>query len=85
MIHDEARDIERLIGRIQADFPDTPAETVRDAVMDAYREFAGRPIREFIPIFVEREVHTRFTTGRMITTDAVSVVTRQSERTQPSG
>ncbi len=65
--HDEARDIDRLTDRLRAEFPDTPAETVRAAVIDAYQEFAGRPIREFIPIFVERAVH-----NRLITADAAS-------------
>jgi hypothetical protein len=32
-----------------------PADTVRDIVTGAWAEFAGRPIRDFVPVLAERK------------------------------
>jgi hypothetical protein len=63
---DEARMIDRLADRLAEQFPDTPRETVQAIVDCAYAEFAGRPIRDFIPIFVERAAHRRLNTASVV-------------------
>lgn len=56
---DEMRAIDRLIVRLNARFADIPAETVREAVHAAYDEFKGKPIRDFVPVLVERSATAR--------------------------
>jgi hypothetical protein len=41
--------------RLQARFPTLPPETVAEAVKMAHARFAGRPVRDFVPLLVERE------------------------------
>ncbi len=40
--------------RVRANFPELPSDVVDDALNDARARFDGRPIRDFIPILVER-------------------------------
>ena len=40
--------------RVRARFPDLPAEVVDEALQVARARFDGRPVREFVPILVER-------------------------------
>jgi hypothetical protein len=63
---DEARMIDRLADRLAEQFPNTPRETVRAIVDAAHAEFADRPIRDFIPIFVERAAHRRLNTAAAV-------------------
>lgn len=42
--------VERLTGR----FPDQPTERIRAVVDAAYLRFEGSPIRNYVPVFVER-------------------------------
>ena len=53
-IEHEAREIGEVVVRLRARFPDADAATVLDAVTAAHRVFDGRPIRDFVPVFVER-------------------------------
>ena len=50
----EARAMEEVVERLVARFPDVPEVRVRQAVTAAHREFANRPVRDFVPVFVER-------------------------------
>ena len=52
----EAHAIDHVSRRLRARFPDIRAEAIDRMVMDALREFDGRPIRDFVPILVERNV-----------------------------
>lgn len=54
----EAREIDEVIQRLQDRFPDTDHDRIRAAVTDAHRLFEGRPIRDFVPVFVERAART---------------------------
>ena len=42
--------------RIRDQFPNLPPEFVDAAVARFHREYDGRPIREFVPLLVERQV-----------------------------
>ena len=46
--------VERLTGR----YPTLSPDTVNDAVHGVHARFDGAPIREFVPLLVEREAHT---------------------------
>jgi hypothetical protein len=50
----EARGIDEVIQRLQHRFPDLQRDRIRAAVTDAHQSFDGRPIRDFVPVFVER-------------------------------
>ena len=50
----EAREIDEVIVRLREKFPSITEERIRDVVAEEHRAFAGRPIRDFVPVFVER-------------------------------
>lgn len=58
----EAREIDEVVERLQARFPDIARERVRAAVTDAHHAFDGRPIRDFVPVFVERTARAALST-----------------------
>jgi len=62
---DEARAIDQLIQRLTTRFSTTPPETVRAVVHASYDEFKGRPIRDFVPVLVERDAKERLSAGRL--------------------
>jgi hypothetical protein len=51
---DEDRAIREVIERLIQRFPQLPAEDVEQAVQQVRPEFEQSPIRDFIPLFVER-------------------------------
>jgi hypothetical protein len=50
----EARAVEEVVERLVARFPDVPEVRVRRAVTAAHQQFENRPVRDFVPVFVER-------------------------------
>jgi hypothetical protein len=60
---DEARAIDLLIHRLADSFAGIPAETVRAVVHACYNEYKGKPIRDFVPVLVERDAKLRLTSG----------------------
>ncbi len=52
---DEDRAITEVTARLARRFPAVSAEAVRETVRLAYQNFAGRPVRDFVPVLVERE------------------------------
>jgi hypothetical protein len=62
----EARAMEEVVERLAARFPDVAEDRVREIVTAAHEEFANRPIRDFVPVFVERTARdelSRWSTG----------------------
>ncbi len=51
---DETKRIDALVGELHRTFPQVPPELVRHAVVDAWQEFLGAPVREFVPLLVRR-------------------------------
>ena len=51
---EEAQAIEEIAMRLQERFPDTDPMTVSRTVSDVHHDFDGRPIRDFVPLLVER-------------------------------
>ena len=52
---EEGRALALVLKRLRNRFPAVPETTVAQAVAEACREFDGHPVRDFVPIFVERE------------------------------
>jgi hypothetical protein len=53
---EEIRALDQVADRLRGRFPDAPPETIRKMVTDAHHQYDGNPIRDFIPVLVEREV-----------------------------
>ena len=49
--------IQQVVERLKANYPAVPLDTVTTVVRHNHARFDGRPIREFVPLFVER--HSR--------------------------
>jgi len=49
--------IQQVVDRLKVRYPAVPADTVSTVVQHNHARFDGRPIREFVPLFVER--HSR--------------------------
>lgn len=52
--HEEQQHIEMITDTLKVRHANTPADTVAQVVDDAYRKFDGQPIRDFVPLLVER-------------------------------
>ena len=52
----EAQAIALVVERLQARFPQTPRDVIARAVSEAHREFDDQPIRDYVPLLVERQV-----------------------------
>jgi hypothetical protein len=51
---DEARALDEILRRLTDRFPEVPAEVVSGIVQAERQRLDGRPIREFMPLLVER-------------------------------
>jgi hypothetical protein len=46
--------IKQLVDRLRDVYPHVPADTVVTVVHQNHAKFDGRPVRDFVPLFVER-------------------------------
>ena len=53
-VDDEVRVLEEVLRRLTDRFPEVPAEVVSGIVQAERQRLDGRPIREFMPLLVER-------------------------------
>jgi len=44
--------IEQLVDRLKRDYPDVSAETIMTVVHQNHARFDGRPVRDFVPLFL---------------------------------
>jgi hypothetical protein len=65
---DEDRAIAEAAERLTKRFPDLSPDLVEAAVADSRPEFDGNPIRDFVPLFVERAAKQRLQT--LVSSDA---------------
>lgn len=56
---EENRAIDEVVDRLAKLFPELPAEEVATAVSQVQPEFDDAPIRDFVPLFVERSAKAR--------------------------
>jgi hypothetical protein len=50
----EQQIIEHMTARLSAKYPTVPTEEVSRLIQEEYERFDGRPLREYVPLFVER-------------------------------
>lgn len=56
---DEAHEIAVVIERLEKRFPDVPPQHVAEVTLAAHHELDGRPIRNYVPVLVERAARER--------------------------
>ncbi len=57
--HVEAKALAEVAERLRARFPMVQPDTIDKVVQDYHHEFEGTPIRDFIPVLVERQATDR--------------------------
>ncbi|MGU3586928.1 three-helix bundle dimerization domain-containing protein [Rhodococcus sp. C26F] len=55
-VDQEIHGLERAVHTLTREFAQVPAPEIRRLVARVRGDFAGHPIREFVPLFVERRV-----------------------------
>lgn len=50
--------IDQVADRLVDAYPRVPAETVDKVVREKYERFEGRPVRDFVPLLVERNARS---------------------------
>ena len=48
--------LSEIAERLAQQYPAVPPAVVSNVVRDVHAKFVGRPIRDFVPLFVERDV-----------------------------
>jgi hypothetical protein len=56
---DERRAVDDITARLAAQFSQTSRERISAVVDEAHHELDGTPIRDFVPILVERQARER--------------------------
>ena len=46
--------IQQVVDRLRQSYPSVPPDTVTTVVHQNHAQFDGRPVRDFVPLFVER-------------------------------
>lgn len=57
---EEIRALDDLADRLLGRFPDAEPEGIKELVARVHHQYDGSPIRDFIPVLVEREVVEHF-------------------------
>jgi hypothetical protein len=57
---EEIRALDLLADRLRERFPDASPESIRQMVIEVHHQYDDSPIRDFIPVLVEREVSDHF-------------------------
>ncbi|HEY3713849.1 MAG TPA: hypothetical protein VGL39_04915 [Jatrophihabitantaceae bacterium] len=52
--HSEAEAMSHVVDRLRQQFPELSADVIESAVHGRYGTFDGHPVRDFVPILVER-------------------------------
>ncbi|MCT7660767.1 three-helix bundle dimerization domain-containing protein [Mycobacterium deserti] len=60
--HSEQQIVAQVAERLTAMYPSVPSDTIAAVVEDKYARFDGRPVRDFVPLFVERFARTELAT-----------------------
>ena len=54
--------VSEVVARLAQKFPTVPTPTIAAIVSDIHAKFDGRPLREFVPLFVERNARAALVT-----------------------
>lgn len=55
----EQRSVEEVIDRLGTKFPDVDRATIQSIVAEEHDAFDGRPVRDFVPVLVEKRAKQR--------------------------
>lgn len=55
----EQRSVEEVIDRLGTKFPDVDRATIQAIVAEEHDAFDGRPVRDFVPVLVEKRAKQR--------------------------
>ncbi|MBG6213417.1 hypothetical protein RCH23_001018 [Cryobacterium sp. CAN_C3] len=58
-LDDEYRAVAKVVDRLVERFPELPRPRIEKAVYEQHHVFDGRPVRDYVPMLVEREVKAR--------------------------
>ena len=61
---DEIHAMDELADRLRSRFPDARPDRIKQAVAQVHHQYDGSPIRDFIPVLVEREVVDQLRSGK---------------------
>lgn len=56
--------IHQVVGRLAGQFPEVPVDEIERAVYGKYESFNGSPVRDFVPVLVERAAKKRLAQQR---------------------
>ena len=59
---DEPQALAQVTDRLAARFPDLALDTVRTVIEGEHRKLDGRPVRNYVPVLVERAAREELTT-----------------------
>jgi len=59
----EAEALSRVMQRLRQQFPEVPPDALEEIVNGHYEAFDGRPIRDFVPVLVERATRADLEAG----------------------
>ena len=59
----EAEAISRVVQRLRQQFPEVPPDALEEVVSGHYEAFDGRPLRDFVPVLVERATRADLEAG----------------------
>lgn len=54
-----ARDVKQVVQHLSADFPEIPEAELTEVVAGGFQDFAGAPVRDYLPVLVGRRVRQR--------------------------
>ena len=60
--HDEAQAVAAVIDRLVKKFPETPRSEVEEIVTQEYIALSEGPIRDYVPVLIERAAKLRLRT-----------------------
>ena len=55
----EHRSVEEVIERLTKKYPDVDRGEIEQIVAEEHQAFAGRPVRDFVPVLVEKSAKKR--------------------------
>ena len=59
----EAEAMARVVERLRQQFPEVPPDALEAVVNGHYEAFDGRPVRDFVPVLVERATRADLEAG----------------------
>ncbi|MRG60167.1 hypothetical protein GE115_09845 [Agromyces sp. CFH 90414] len=55
----EQRSVDEVIGRLSEKYPDIDPALIQGIVAEEHEAFDGRPVRDFVPVLVEKKAKQR--------------------------